>query len=260
MLFDDLMSGVIVWGVMLAMLGIVLLSLEMGYRLGRYRHRCSDREKEAPVSQIVAATLGLLAFLLAFTFSLAASRFEIRRQLALKEANAIGTAWLRAGLLPEPEHIASRALLHDYVVVRLTGARTEDLTTAIRESEALHQKLWTHAEQAVQLNDSMVRTGLYIQALNDVIDTHSERIILSARNRIPAIIWIALLGETVLAMAVMGYHAGLTGTTRSLASLVIALAFSGVIVLIVDLDNPSKGLIQTSQQALIDVQAMMDSH
>lgn len=253
-LLDKLPLG----GLLVATVAIVLASLEGGYRLGIYRHKRSESEKELPVGEMVTATLGLLAFLLAFTFSFAASRYENRKQLVLDEANAVGTAWLRAGLLTEPESAESRSLLREYVAVRVEGVSTGDLATAIRRSEELHLRLWTHAENAARKQDSFVRTGLYIEALNDVIDRHADRIMMGIEHRIPFVIWIVLFGETVLAMGAMGYHGGLTGSTRSLASLAIAVAFSGVMILIADLDNPAKGLIQTGQQPLMDVLKMME--
>lgn len=251
---DSLPLGVL----FVATVVIVLTALEVGYRLGLHRHKRSDSEKEVPVGEMVAATLGLLAFLLAFTFSFAASRYESRKELVLQEANAVGTAWLRAGLLPDPESTASRALLREYVAARIEGVQTENIAATIRQSEDLHVRLWAHAERAAEKQDSMVRTGLYINALNDVIDRHADRIMMGIQHRIPQLIWLVLFGETVLAMAAMGYHGGLAGSTRSLASLAIALAFSGVMILIADLDNPAKGLIQTGQQPLMDVLKMME--
>ena len=74
------------------------------------------------MAPIVAATLGLLAFMLAFTFGMAASRFEERRQAVLSETNAINTTYLRAALLPDPMSGDTRNLLREYVDVRLKGA------------------------------------------------------------------------------------------------------------------------------------------
>src|SRR5262245_15814690 len=99
--------------------GLILLTVEAGFRAGRWRRQHAEREGETPVSAIVAALLGLLAFLLAFTFGMAASRFDTRRELVLDEANAIGTTYLRAALLPEPHRKETRTLLRDYVDVRL---------------------------------------------------------------------------------------------------------------------------------------------
>ena len=89
------------WALFIIILLVVLLSVKFGYRLGKYRRSRREEEKEAPLGTMVGATLGLFAFILAFTFGLAANRFDTRRQLLLDEANAIGTTYLRAGMLPE---------------------------------------------------------------------------------------------------------------------------------------------------------------
>src|SRR5215471_9222007 len=122
------------WGLFLAILLLVLLSVEGGYRLGIYRRSRSEEEKEAPVGAMVGATLGLLAFMLAFTFGLAAARFDTRRHVLLDEANAIGTTYLRAGMLPERgEQI--RTLLRDYVAARLEAVESGNIAEGIGRSE-----------------------------------------------------------------------------------------------------------------------------
>src|SRR5262249_1356059 len=106
------------WGLFVLILVVVLLSVECGYRLGKYRRSRQEQENEAPVGTMVGATVGFIAFILAFTFGLAASRFDTRRQVLLDEANAIGTTYLRAGMLPEQgEQI--RELLREYVDARV---------------------------------------------------------------------------------------------------------------------------------------------
>src|SRR5262250_2229764 len=133
------------WALFIVILLVVLLSVEFGYRLGKYRRSRHEEEKEAPVGTMVGATLGLLAFLLAFTFGLAAARFDTRRQVLLDEANAIGTTYLRAGMLPERREDI-RTLLRDYVDVRLAAVRSGILTEGIRRSEHLQEQLWAQAE------------------------------------------------------------------------------------------------------------------
>ena len=133
------------WVLFIFILLVVLLSVEFGYRLGKYRRRRREEEKEAPLGTMVGAELGLLAFILAFTFGLAAARFDTRRQVLLDEANAIGTTYLRAGMLPERgEQI--RDLLRDYVAVRLEAVQPGKLSEGIRRSEDIQQKVWTEAE------------------------------------------------------------------------------------------------------------------
>src|SRR5205807_3683427 len=132
-------------GVFIAILFVVLISVECGYRLGKYRRSRHEQEKQAPVGTMVGATLGLLAFILAFTFGLAATRFDTRRQVLLDEANAIGTTYLRAGMLPEQgEQI--RGLLRDYVDARLDAVRSGNVAKGIRRSENIQKQVWAEAE------------------------------------------------------------------------------------------------------------------
>ncbi len=246
------------WGLFVAILFLVLLSVEVGYRLGKYRRSRSDQEKEAPVGAMVGATLGLLAFLLAFTFGLAAQRFDTRRQVLLDEANAIGTTYLRAEMLPDRRD-AIRGFLRDYVDTRLEAVRSGNAAEGIRRSEHLHEQLWAQAVALGENNPTSIVVGLFIQSLNEMIDLHAKRVTAGLRNRIPAAIWGALFAVAVLSLAAMGYQAGLSGTSRSIAELAVALSFSAVILLIADLDRPQEGTLRVSQQALIDLQQSMSA-
>src|SRR3954463_12190007 len=111
-----------VWVLFLATLVLVLVSVEIGHRLGSYRRVKPDHEHEGPVGAMVGAMLGLLAFLLAFTFSLAASRFDTRKDLVLEEAKAIGPPSPRAAMLPE-RRAEIRTLLREYVEIRTNLSR-----------------------------------------------------------------------------------------------------------------------------------------
>src|SRR5215510_11016792 len=133
------------WALFISILVVVLLSVECGYRLGKYRRGRHEQEKEAPLGTMVGAILGLLAFILAFTFGLAAARFDTRRQVLLDEANAIGTTYLRAGMLPERGEQVRR-LLRDYVNARLEAIQPGKLAEGIRRSENIQQQVWTEAE------------------------------------------------------------------------------------------------------------------
>jgi hypothetical protein len=203
------------------------------------------------VAAIVAAGLGLLAFLLAFTFGMAASRFDTRRGLVLDEANAIGTTYLRAALLPEPHRTEIRTLLREYVDLRLEAVQPGMAVSARERSEELQGRLWAQAVSVAEKPTPI--TGLFIQSLNEVIDLHAKRVTLGLRNRIPLTIWVALYSTAILAMAGVGYYAGLASTTRSLATLALVVTFSGILCLIADLDRPQEGLLEVSQQAMVDL-------
>lgn len=157
---NALIDALPLWGLFIAILGVVLISVECGYRLGKFRLSRREQEKEAPVGTMVGATLGLLAFILAFTFGLASSRFDNRRQLLLDEANALGTTYLRAGMLPEwGEEV--RRLLRDYIGHRLDAVRSGDVTEGIRRSENIQQQVWTEAETVAQKNLNSIVVGLF---------------------------------------------------------------------------------------------------
>lgn len=247
------------WALTLAILAGSYLAVEIGYRLGQYRKRLAETEKEGTIGPIVGATLGLFAFLLAFTFSLAASRFDERRRMVVKEANAIGTTYLRAGLLAEPQRSAIRELLDRYVRVRLEGVQTGNIEQALSESTALHERLWTLAEAAAEKDSHSIPTGLFIQALNETIDLHSERVLIGVYSRIPIIIWLALYLIACFSMAELGYHEGVAGSRRSLAVAALVVSFATVMLLIADLDRQREGLIQVSQQALIELRESWQS-
>ena len=248
------------WVLFLAACALTGLALEIGYRVGTWRHARVAEEKESPVGAMVGSILGLLAFLLAFTFSMAASRFDERRHMVLEEANAIGTTYLRTRLLPEPHRTEAAKLLREYVDVRLPDFRqgdvAETVAQVIKRSDELHEQLWSHAVAAAEKKPTPI-TATFVNALNEMIDLHAKRLLVATRNRIPFIIWIMLIALAILGMASMGYQSGLVATRRSPAMVGMILAFAGVLFLIADLDRGHEGLLTVSQQSMIDLQKSM---
>ncbi len=258
-MYPQPLDTVPLWVLFTAACALILLTVEGGYRLGRWRHARASDEKDAPVGAMVAAVLGLLAFMLAFTFSLAASRFEARRQAILEEANAIGTTYLRARLLPEPQRTEIAKLLRAYVNVRVHGVLDGKIAEAVARSEQLHDQLWSQATAAAEKNPGSIMTGLFIQSLNEVIDLHAKRVLVGLRSRIPISIWGGLGALAVVGMASVGYQAGLSATRRSPAGLLLVLAFAGVLLMIADLDRPREGFLKVGQEAMTDLQRSMQS-
>jgi len=245
------------WAIFLITVAVAWLSFEGGFRIGRRRSMRRDHEEEVVVRSEVAAMLGLVTFILALMFWIAASHFDYVRQARLNEANAIRTVYLRADLLPEPHRTEIRNLLREYVDVRLDAARTGKFDLAILRSEELHNLLWSQAVAASGKVSSPIFGGYFIQSLNDVIALHTRRLIVGTEFRIPSAIWIVLYVITSLAVMAIGCHAGLTGTRRPLVVTAFVLIFSVVITLIADLDNPRRGVLRVSQQALSDLQRAM---
>ena len=245
------------WALFIALLVAHLLAGECGFRVGRFRARRTQKESDAIVGAIVAAELGLLAFLLAFSFGIVTSRFDVRRHALLDEANAIGTTFLRAGMLPDAEEASIRHLLRKYADVRLQATKGAPIDQVLRRSEEIHQQLWKEAVLAADADPRSVPTGLFIQSLNEVIDLHAARVMASLRNRMPLTVWVVLFAVGLLSFFTMGYQAGLTRASRSPATLVLVLSFVSVIWLVVDLDRPGEGFLRVNQQPMIDVQNMM---
>lgn len=244
-------------GVFCGTLLAILLSSEFGFRAGRWRRARSDQEKEGPVGGMVAAELGLLAFLLAFIFGIAAARFDERRRLVIDEANAIGTAYLRAALLPEPPRAETRGLLRDYVNARTAHTAGMPVRDMIQKSEAMHTRLWAQVVAVSRLDNRSVPAGLFTQAVNDVIDIHSKRVQTAIWGRVPITVWAVLLVVVICSFAAMGYQSGLAGAARSPAVVAIAITFAVVIWMVVDLERPLDGLLRVSQQPLVDVRNSM---
>lgn len=258
-MFTAPLDAVPVPGLFAAFVAFLSLSLEGGYRLGTWRRSLISDEKEQPVGAMVASILGLVALVLGFTFSLAANRFDARRMAVLEEANAIGTTYLRARLLPEPERSEVTRLLREYVDVRIHATEEGKTEQALARSEELHTLLWDQAALAARQDTGSVMTGIFIQSLNETIDLHAKRVLVGIRSRIPLVIWVGLFGLALLGMSAVGYQAALSATRRSPAMIGLVIAFSVVLLLIADLDRGQEGLLRISQQSMIDLQKSMQS-
>lgn len=238
----------------------VFLSIMIGFGLGSYfRHRRKN-VGEVKLGSIIGAMLGLLAFILAFTFGAATSRFDAKKQLLLDEVNAIGTAFLRTDFLAESDRAEAKELLKKYVDIRVDVLKNpKQLPQIILESENIQTQLWSQVSSSPNKETDQILLALYIQSLNEVIDLHTKRLTVGLQYRIPGIIWTTLYFVTILTMLAVGYEFGLEGVSNILISFILALAFSAIIVLITDLDRGVAGTLQVSHQPLIELQQKLNS-
>ena len=235
---------------------LVLASIEVGFRLGRAAHRRSKEEMESPAAAMAGAILGLVAFILAFTFGIASSRFDTRKELVRDEANAIETTWLRADFIPQPDRDEVRRLIVQYLDERLALARApsaENIEAALRNTELLRQRLWRLAVEHGERDLNSDVAALYIDSLNEMFNLHHQRVAVGVQARIPRGVWVALYALAALGMLGMGYQAGITGSKRSWASLILAISFALVASMIAALDGAGTSGFRVPQQALIDV-------
>ncbi|SFH94569.1 bestrophin-like domain [Planctomicrobium piriforme] len=256
------LDGIPLWGFFLLSVAAGMLAVEVGYRFGKRRHARSLDEKEASVSAMVGSMLGLLALMLGFSFSMAAARFDARRQSVLNEANAIGTTYLRTQLLPEPQRSESAELIRRYTRIRVEYIPARRIDELFAESSVIHNELWSRAVAVAEKDPHSMVIGLYLQSLNEMIDLNQQRIFVSLQSRIPLTIWLTLFGLTLLGLMSIGYQSGVSGTRRSPEMPLLTVAFAVVLYLIVDLDRLHEGLLRVSQQSTIDVLKTMknESH
>jgi hypothetical protein len=242
--------------IFLGTIALFLLVTEVAFRIGRRALADVDEKARPQIATLQAAALGLLALLLGFTFSMSIARFDVRKQLVLEEANAIGTTHLRAQLLPAPHGREAADLLQRYVQVRLdfysAGIDQVKLRETINRTEALHRELWSRAVVLSTKYPRSIPVGLFVQSLNDTIDLHSKRLT-ALENHVPQSIFILLILVAVLSMGLVGYGHGVGGRRIFLPTVIAATVIASVIILAADLDRPRRGLIKISQKSMLDL-------
>jgi len=230
------------------------VAVELAWRAGLRRR--GAREDEIS-TEPAGAMLALLGLLLGFSVSLAVDRFDARKQLVIEEANAIGTAELRARLLPEPASSQSRALYAQYLDRRLEwGEAAGDEASQRRlasEAGEIQARLWRLALDGAASTPAPIVT-FYAGALNEVIDREAERAQMRL-NRVPETVLLLLAATTLLANALFAGVLGRNARKRTLDLHALAFATWLVIALIVDLDQPRRGWVQISQEPLRRLQA-----
>jgi hypothetical protein len=241
----------------------LVLAMEVGYRLGRRTQARADAEARSHVNAIQASLLGVLALMLGFTFSLSLQRYDSRSLAVVDEANAIGTAYLRAQLLPPSVRGEVQRVLRDYVDARVEESEvplSEDAKRQALLAEAAQRQntLWRYAVQAVEEDDRPTTTGLYIQALNELIDSYGRRN--AALNRhIPEIVLFLLFGTFIMTWGIVGYAVGVTGHRPSFVAYIMLLLVVLLILIIIDLDRPRRGLIQSNYTSLTELQSAIQA-
>lgn len=243
------------WVTYIGIVLLILIAIRSGIALIRQRIKRLGKEDDAPINTIVGATLGLLAFILAFTFGMTTSRYDARKHFLLDDVNAIHTVWLRAGMIPEPHQTEVRELLLNYVDLRVKLANGEiSAEKTILGSNQIQQKIWGHVKALVDMdhrNGSIVT--LFTNSVNQLFEIQTKRISAGLIDRIPALIWYALFVLVILAMFEVGFLIGKIEKVNWILILALSMAFSAVILIIVDLDS-SKGSITLNQQAMFDLQ------
>ncbi len=234
----------------------LLVVVEAGFRLGLWKAANIDEQRHDQVVETRNEIAVLLSLLLGFTLAMVLPRFDQRKLLVVEEANAIGTTYLRAQMLPEGIRGNTQELLRGYVSSRLdffaAGLSSERLQASLAHSKQVQSSLWQQAVAIAQQSPTPI-SALYIQSLNEMIDLDTKRVT-ALENRIPPTIWLMLLFIAVLTCLTIGY----SQRRRFLLSTVVPpLMIAIVMSLIADLDTPRSGLITIGQQSMERLQSDM---
>jgi hypothetical protein len=247
-----------IWAVFVVTVILVLIAAELGFRLGMWLQRRDPEAGKTPISgTVVGGMLGLMAFLLAFCIGIVINQHNGRKAMVVTEANSVGTAYLRAGFLGEPDQTSTRDLLQEYAEVRIAAAADPALLeSTIARSEEIHGELWSIVESNVSQGQESAIMALFVDAINEVIDVHSLRLA-AVDLRLPRLLGIVLYVATLLSFLLVGVASSADGKRDPMAILLFALAFVAVLMIVVDLDRPQQGLLTVSQSALSDLLQMM---
>lgn len=212
------------------------------------------------VGIVQGALFGLLGLFLAFGLTMAVGRYENRRDVIVVEANTVGTTYLRAQLLEEPERSSSMELLRSYtdgaidLAASVPGSARYD--AAIEIIGDVQQRLWALADDAVRRDPAGSAPRLYVETLNEMIDTHTERVA-SLGNRVPTTVIVLQLGGSAISVLVLALYLAALGRGAT-TSLITAVVVTLILLVSIDLDRPQRGFITVSYSALEDARAVMD--
>src|SRR5580704_5668726 len=225
-------------------------------RLGVFFRRRSNLDEDVrhDLDVIVAATLTLLGLIIGFSFSMAISRYDQRKNYEEAEANAIGTEYLRADLLPAADAAKVRELLMRYLDLRLLFYSVRDerkLPEVVTETARLQGELWSAARIPATAQPTPVM-ALALAGMNDVLNsqgyTQAEWL-----NRIPIMAWILMMAIAIFSNFLLGYDS-LLAKLKAKQLLVLPLVLSTAFVLIADIDSPRRGLVRVQAINLMILQ------
>ncbi len=229
---------------------------EIGFWLGSLV-RSTDEPFDRQIALVRTSTAALVAFLVGFAFSGAASRFINRQDIVVKEANALGTAYLRADTIAEPQRGELKAALKEYTADRVALLSREgrgEIEPLLAKVHDLHDRMWRSAISATHDNAPLM--AVVLPPINEVIDLHSVHLAM-ARRHLPVPIMALLLGTAVISLGMIGFGNGRVGRRFSALDSVYGVVLAVALWMTIDLDYPGIGLIKVSNIPLVETLATM---
>ncbi|MDI1321609.1 MAG: hypothetical protein PSV36_02605 [Algoriphagus sp.] len=238
---------------------LVLASFFAGVRIRRNTLRKNPELSKDDFGSISSSLLGLLALLLAFTFGMANSRFDDRRNLAIQEANAIGTAVLRADVFPDSMKNILKKQFEEYLEARIafnqSGMDVDKMVEYYYKADGISAKIWMSVSDYAKKNPESTRTSEIIPAINEMIDITTSRRAAGEAN-IPSSIQLLLITLCVCSTFLMGYERKNKFDVLVIIGFSLMLAFT--VFTIIDMDRPRSGLVTMDEanSKIVDLRSL----
>jgi hypothetical protein len=243
--------------VVVGLIAGVVAAHEIGFWLGSLIHSV-DEPFDRQIGLVRTSTAALVAFLIGFAFSGAASRFINRQDIIVLEANALSTAYLRADTIAEPQRGELKAALKEYTADRvklLSREGRDQIEPLLAKVRGLHQRMWRSALNATK--DNAPLKGIVLPSINEVIDLNSTHLA-AARRHLPIPIMAVLLATAAISVGMIGFGNGRIGRRFSLLDAVYGIVLAAALWMIIDLDYPRFGFIRVSNLPLVETLAAMN--
>jgi len=242
----------------LAVFVVAFIVLSLATRAGVHVRRVSKHRQEdigEDFKVVLGATLTLLGLVIGFSFSMAVARYDQRKNLEEGEANAIGTEYLRADLLPAADAAKARLLLRSYLDQRIAFHHVRDegeLAALLARTTQLQNELWASVRAAAATQPTPV-TALAVAGMNDVLNSQGYTQA-AYWNRIPPGVWM-LMGAIAIAGSVLVGYGSVGGKGSKAVILILPLVASLSLFLIADIDSPRAGMVRVNAQNLVSLAA-----
>jgi len=254
----NILEGLPIWIAFLLTVGYCVFIFEIGFRTGgRLRRRNPEAEEGGATGGVTGGLLGLLAFILAITIGIAVNMHQTRMVLVVTEANAIGTAFLRADFLEEPDRTALRDLLRKYVDVRLSVYDGEVTVQEVASrSGEIHNQMWAITRANANEHPDWETRALLVDSINEVFDVHGLRVFW-AQARLASLLWIVFYLAAGLSFFSLGVLNSAVKRRNIITVILFALVVAAVLVVIMDLDRAQQGIMNVVEGPLLDLQRQM---
>ncbi|MGA9943868.1 MAG: hypothetical protein WBE79_07605 [Candidatus Cybelea sp.] len=254
------------WWLVIVMTIVLSLAIEIPFRCRSVTTAIVGKKIDA-FSVVQAGLLTLASFVLGLSFSQAQGRFDVRRDLVVREANAIGTTWLRADQLAGLQQQRFRALLIDYTATRLDayhfhGAEPgfeRSYQAQLNRSDRDQGEMWAIVSPALRAHPGDLGLSLLMQSLNETIDISGEQL-QALTTHIPTAVVVLTLALITLGALSLGLRFAADGVRPAALSAVYVVASVIVVTMMVDYDRPQRGFVTVDLKPLqVQLQTMQPS-